>query len=56
MWLYRMHYSQLYHCATYSQKEKFPKSHDPNGLIERTLAEMLPYSIDTFCILMHSEQ
>ena len=34
----------LYHCATYSQKEKFPKSHDPNGLIERTLAEMLPYS------------
>ena len=34
----------LYHCATYSQKEKFPKSHDPNGLIERTPAEMLPYS------------
>ena len=34
----------LYRHATYSQKEKFPKSHDPNGLIERTLAEMLPYS------------
>ena len=25
----------LYRCATYSQKEKFPKSHDLNGLIDK---------------------
>ena len=25
----------LYHRVTYSQKEKFPKSHDPNGLIDK---------------------
>ena len=25
----------LYCCATYSQKEKFPKSHDLNGFIDK---------------------